>query len=558
MKNRLLLLICWLPGLLQAQNLENLDEFGKRKFIDLKGSLSLTANIYQTTAEQDLQNPFSYVISGAPVLLVYGVPLPFSFTFANQDFGFSGPDTDQFQRLGISPYYKWVQVHAGYRNIAFSPYTLNNHNFLGGGVELTPGKFRFGFVYGRFLQANPEDTLNSNGVPVSYRRRGYALKVGYGTPDNFIDISILKAKDDPGSIPDPVNSTVTPAENLAIGIDTRQKLFRNIIWELHLAASAYSDDIRQNRLETGDGNLPGWISTFITPRISTRLNFAGHTSLTYQTQAFSLRSEYRRVDPEYQTMGAYFFNNDLERLTLAPSVRLFKGKLNLTGSVGLQRDNLLDNKKATTERTISSANVQYTPIPQLTLNFQYGNYATEQSAGLINLNDSIRVYQVNHNLAFTPSYYIATDNFMHNFVLNLSSQILNDRNLVTEQFTQSETNSAIFNYKIRSRQYNYGLSLGSNFLSLINAGQNITRYGVSAGAEKSLFDQKLRITTNWVYNLSRLAETSDGHILTGTGNISYQLSQNHLFNFRARMLFNRTSLRQFDDYLYSLNYNLSF
>ena len=60
--------------------------------------------------------------------------------------------------------------------MSFSPYTLSGHEFLGGGVELTPDKipFKFSAMYGRLQKATEPDTLS--GDP-SYKRMGGGFKV---------------------------------------------------------------------------------------------------------------------------------------------------------------------------------------------------------------------------------------------------------------------------------------------------------------------------------------------------------------------------------------------
>lgn len=73
------------------------------------------------------------------------------------------------------------------------------------------------------------------------------------------------------------------------------------------------------------------------------------------------RMEYRRIDPGYRSMGAYFMNNDLENLTITPSMSLFKRKLNLRGSIGVQHDNLRNTKRATSIRTISAIHASINP-----------------------------------------------------------------------------------------------------------------------------------------------------------------------------------------------------
>jgi hypothetical protein len=556
-----LILLLTLFQQIQAQNLEELGDFDERKFLDIKGSLTLGSNLYFTTSEQQRQNPFGYIVSGAPVLAVYGIPIPLSFTFANADFAFQGPSFEQFRRVGMSPYYKWVKVHAGYRNISFSPYTLNGHNFLGGGFEITPGKWRVGFVYGRFQSAVEEDTTAVSRLPAQYKRTGYAFKVGYGDQQNFVELSVLKAKDDPNSIATPVQSDITPAENLAIGLSTRVSLVKNLTWDVHLGASAYTEDLFAPELATED-RVPSMLTSLFQPYASTRMNYAGHTSLRYSGSFYSIGVEYRRVDPEYQTMGSYFFNNDLERYSIQPSLNLFQSRLNLSGSIGIQRDNLLDDKASTTRRTIGSANVQYNILPELNLAVNYSNFATEQQSGLVALNDTIRVYQVTHNVAVTPSYYIAGDRFYQNFVLNLSNQSLIDRNIFTSDFTESQTNSINFNYSLRDNIVNYGINFGLNYLTLNSMMNDIVRYGFSTGVEKSLWEEKMTVSLNGLYNLSSLNGNDDGYVTNGTLNINYTPHPRHAFSLRGQAIFNRTgpdeaSELRYEDYIINVNYNFT-
>ncbi|WP_375577549.1 hypothetical protein ABWH96_10855 [Marivirga tractuosa] len=540
-----------------GQNLENLDEITKRKFMEFKGSLTIGANFYHTTADRGQQNPFSYIISGTPVLSIYGFDLPLSFTFASQQFSVAGPNTDMFDRYGMSPYYKWVTVHAGYRNVSFSPYTLNNHNFLGGGFELKPGKWRIGFVYGRFTDAIEEDTTASNPLGPSYKRKGYAAKLGYGDNKNHIEFSFLKAKDDVNSIEQPTFTDISPAENLSVGLSGKLTFLKNFSIETHLGVSAFTEDITARELSAYE-DLPLLnLRQFYQPKASSRVDFAGDVSLNFQQSWYSVKAQYMRIDPEYETMGSYYFNNDIERYTIAPNFTFWKGKLTLGGSIGIQQDNLLKDKAATTRRVISSTNMQVNPFPQFSVNAQYSNYATEQSSGLVKLNDTIRVFQVNHSISITPSYFIAKEQFYHTFVLALSKQTLQDKNRFTENYTESVTNNANFNYQLRNNQFAYTLSGGLNYLKLNNVSQELNRYGFSAGAEKGLWEEKVKLGLNGMYNISRADGQGDGFILTNTLNISYIPSPAHAFIIRGQSILNRTSF-EYNDYMLSVNYNFNF
>ncbi|MFW5761762.1 MAG: hypothetical protein ACOCXH_12350, partial [Cyclobacteriaceae bacterium] len=408
-----------------------------------------------------------------------------------------------------------------------------------------------------FNDAIAEDTLSANALPTSYRRTGYAFKIGYGSEQNYVDISVLKAEDDPNSIERPVRADISPGRNLSIGVSIRQTWFKNFSWEVHGATSVYSEDIIATDINLNELDIPEWLGSIYQPDYSTRVNFAGHANLTYRNKNFSLKTEYMRIDPEYQTMGSYFFNNDLERYTISPTLIMAKGKISFSGSFGLQQDNLLNNKASTTKRTIGSANLQITPVPQFSVNTQYSNYATQQDAGLIDLNDTLRVFQINHNISVNPTYTIVVGKSYHSMVLSMARQQLEDRNIFTSDQTQSITNNANFNYRLQNNQLKLGFSGGLNYMNLTNANLNTTRYGFTVGANKELFERKLKIRLQTMYNVAEQEERENGYIVNSACDISYLPHQNHSFTFRGQSIMNRTNIEA-NDYIVNMNYNLTF
>src|SRR5690606_41685729 len=89
------------------------------------------------------------------------------------------PYTTLFRsQFGISPSYKWIKLHLGYRNISFSPLVFDGQSFMGTGIELTPKNLYFGAFYGRLNKAISEENnserdrkstrLNSSHVKISY------------------------------------------------------------------------------------------------------------------------------------------------------------------------------------------------------------------------------------------------------------------------------------------------------------------------------------------------------------------------------------------------------
>ncbi|MBK8343288.1 MAG: hypothetical protein IPL12_08230 [Bacteroidetes bacterium] len=161
-----------------------------------------------------------------------------------------------FNQFGASPQYKWITVHAGYRNITFSPYTLAGHSFLGGGVELNPGKFRFGAIYGRFIKAVRADSVLILPGESAYDRYAFSVKMGVGKPTNYFDLIYLRGWDDPNAIINPEDtSSARPATNNVIGFTLYQKLWKNFLFKMNTAASVYTNDIYAAGAEANDPGL---------------------------------------------------------------------------------------------------------------------------------------------------------------------------------------------------------------------------------------------------------------------------------------------------------------
>ena len=102
-----------------------------QKPISIRRSLSAGLTYYHGDGIANRRQPFSWYLSGAPVITVYGVVMPFSLVVREQESRFSQP----FNQYGVSPYYKWAKLHLGYRNIRFSNHTLGGANFLGAGLN---------------------------------------------------------------------------------------------------------------------------------------------------------------------------------------------------------------------------------------------------------------------------------------------------------------------------------------------------------------------------------------------------------------------------------------
>ncbi len=512
-----------LPSYLWAQS-EGITP--KSRLVTLSGGINAYAGFYTASGIDARNQPSPFGISGAvTVSLPGGVSLPFSVVLGNQGSSFRQP----FNQIGISPTYKWATLHAGYRNITFSPFTLAGHTFLGGGIELNPGKLRLGAVYGRFNQAISTNLADPNIVP-SYQRTGYSVKVGYGKPGNYVDLVMLKAADDSTSIgqPLPANSStasvVKPAENLVLGITSRLLIVKHITVELDAAASAYSRDVRAVEVAS-DNNIVKSLKSLFTPRQSTQLTTATAAALGYRGRNFGVKLQYKRIDPNFQTMGAYYFQSDIQSYAIAPNLTLAKGTLRLSGSYGVQFDNLASNKASRTGRNIGSLILSYAPKPLLGVDFQFTNYGISQQAGLRPLIDTLRLAQNNLSMTGNVRFGKQTETVVHLVNISGTYQQLSDLNNRTASLTNNQNTNISVGYFRQPLTTGIGLNVLMTYTQAsLPQNQSVRFYGPTLGVTKAFFTNKLSTSANASYLLVEQAGVK-GKVLNASLTAGYQLGQ---------------------------------
>lgn len=107
---------------------QDLSQIGKGEAIKVNGGISVSQLFNSSFGGEQRRDPYNYYLNGNLNFSIYGLSIPLTFNFSNQQFGFQQP----FNQYGLSPTYKWITLHAGYTSMSFSPYTLSGHLFLGG------------------------------------------------------------------------------------------------------------------------------------------------------------------------------------------------------------------------------------------------------------------------------------------------------------------------------------------------------------------------------------------------------------------------------------------
>lgn len=522
---------------LYAQDLSQLPSTNP---FSIGGSIGVNLSSYGAEGIQNRSKNFDYSLLGSLNLNIYGINIPFNATISDQNRSFTQP----FNQYGASPYYKWVKLHAGYRNITFSPFTLAGHSFLGGGIELTPGSLRFGAVYGRFLRASEGDTNSYSPITPVYKRMGYSVKLGYGSATDNIDLIFLNAWDDSTSISNPtIKKNLKPAANKILGIRSAKSLWKNVFFEFDAAASLYTMDLRADPIidSTADQTLKS-INEIININSSSQLTSSLATSLIYKIKSFACRLNYKRIDPDYKSMGAYYSESDVQNITFAPTYSMLNNTLRLGGSIGWQTDNLSNLKRNSTNRLIGSFDASYQE-QTYGVNLRYTSYGISQSKGYSMVIDTLKISRVNHNLNATGRYTLNLNSTSHLFLLNLGYQSLNDNNALTAPSSETSNYTALFSYNMAISEIGLTLSSNINYIHSIVANNINDFLGPAINATyspKSDYSLGAGIAyQSQSYNSNKAAD-----IINLQLNASYNITKNHSLRLDCNYLNNNSKTEQ--------------
>lgn len=242
----------------------------------------------------------------------------------------------------------------------YSNFSLNGMAVNGFSIEVEPFKFYGAFTYGTVM--NPVLTTNSQNA--SYKRDLYAGKFGYGAKDkSHIHITILSSTDDSSSI-NPRDSIYLyyklPQDNKVISIDGQLNFFKNkFILSAELSGSqtikdltSYSTNTIINGVQQADPN--NWFVNIFTQNHQVSKSVvdyavSGKMEVSLFKDRTKISTTFKRIGPNYYSFGLPFLIRDMMTFEVKVSQSIWKNRIQLSGFVRRNEDNLEGTKLQTTQ-----------------------------------------------------------------------------------------------------------------------------------------------------------------------------------------------------------------
>ncbi|MEM6963858.1 MAG: hypothetical protein AAF573_03765 [Bacteroidota bacterium] len=536
---------------------QDISRLTKGKAFEIRGRLSFNSNFYLSSDNR--RSPYTWSIQGNPTLKMYGITLPFSFGFRNQQFSFGTP----FNVYGVSPYYKWVKLHAGFRSMNFSPYTLSGKNFFGGGVELTPGKFRLAAMHGTFrnLLAQRDTAIYGATILPSFERTAYGAKIGVGGSRHSVDLMFLKTKDDGNNI---INTSdeggapfANPQDNIVLGLNGKITFFRRLSFQFNSAASAFTSNQNARDINVIE-DIKVTFKNIIDANLSTRWGFAGDATLNLKLQNFNLGLQYKRIDPFFNSLGINFLQKDLENYTVNTAMNFLQKRLRFQGNFGLQKNNLAGFRTVGTQRLIGGGAFTFTPNRSWMVTARRTNYQRENVDGILELNDTLRLVSVTKMTHINTRYKIYQDNSILSLGGSINMQSVQDQSEVDALQREVGNIGASFSIGLKNKERGWNISSNLNYNQYTIAATVNKKYGISLRASQKLLDDKLRVRLSGNFRWNDRSDNVSSNSYSTRLRLSWKMNGKHRLNIQGNYLRRNLVSRSVGEFRGSVGYGFSF
>ena len=486
----------------------------------------------------DRTSPFAYVLSGSLNLSYGDFAIPVSVSYRDQQGSLSNP----FQYFGISPSYRWATLHLGHRSLPMGKYLLAGQTFLGVGLELNPGKFRFAALRGRLRTPLLQVDSLVRGAELfePYHRNLTAVRVGVGTDAHFFDLNVTRIEDRRREDADlPSDAPVPPpADNLGLGTAFAFRIAERVSVRGETALSLVTNDVERDTLagdSAADRALVDALGRLVIVNETSGAFLAHDYYLAYASPGFGASLDFERVDPSFRSLGTPYLTNDVQRLSARINFGMFGQRVRVETQLGRQRNNLSGLLPTTRRRTIGSVSLSAKLSDEFSVRGRYYNFSTELQDGLLVVEDTLRRGQQTATYSLAPRYRKRLEDGTLNVALSADYRELAFNGTDGQRRGNDQ-------YSVR---LSGGRSWRANDLSLtgtLGFRQNLsetsprTQFQTGIRASAGWLDQALTTGANVDYTVRRVAQTADGGVLSLGLNVSYRIGEKSTVGLRVNQI----------------------
>jgi hypothetical protein len=292
---------------------------------------------------------------------------------------------------------------------------------------------------------------------------------------------------------------------------------------------------------------------------STQFSLAGDASLGLNFNKARFGLKYRRVEPQYRSLGISYIQSDVESWLASGNFTMLKRRLMLFLQGGLERTNLRDLDYLGRKRLIGDARLQWVPSPQLQVMGQFANYQYETQDGLIELNDTLRIVNVTQNTGLFINYTQKQEVWNYGASVHIQRQTIKDRSPILNIGTDIASIQTGLSLKLSHKETDMRLTPSLFYARYTLPDRLQERYGFGININRGFFEKTLTVGVATRYALNDVDKLHNGHTLSMRLNASYQLIDKHTLNASLNILNKQSTLSpSFTEHRSSLSYGLRF
>ncbi len=355
--------------------------------------------------------------------------------------------------------WRWITVSAGSVSPHFSQYSLSGVSVTGGMIDMTPGRFSLSLVGGRSKRAvafSEEDGFRDP----AFERWLYAARLGVGRrAGTSFGLSAVYAYDAEGSVEDP--GAALPAENFSLTPSFNLSLFDDrLSVESNVTVSVFTRNKNSTSLGVEDQKGLEFFADVMTPRTSTRVDYAAHVAGAFRLRSFRVNGSWERVQPGFASLGLGHVRSDQQLFRFRTQLPLVNNRINVGLTLSSGNNNLMENKLSTLTRRQIGTNVNFRITQTFSLNAAYMRMSNLNEPLDEHLQQAPELHQehLSQTVMMTPTLIVPGEFITHAISGTASYHSLDDKSrLVLDGAREASGFTNI------TTGLNYGASWPSNF-----------------------------------------------------------------------------------------------